>query len=81
VPGRAVRFRGLLSPGAETLGADDDFNAIWRSKERVLGAVLIGRRSFLALADNGITDTEETPFTAALCDDLGKPTQNRYEQV
>jgi Restriction endonuclease AspBHI N-terminal len=31
-PGRAVRFRGLLAPGAETLGADDDLNAIWRSK-------------------------------------------------
>jgi hypothetical protein len=33
MPGRAVRFRGLLAPGAETLGADDDLNAIWRSKQ------------------------------------------------
>lgn len=32
-PGRAVRFRGLLAPGAETLSADDDLNAVWRSKE------------------------------------------------
>ena len=31
-PGRAVRFRGLLAPGAETLSADDDLNAVWRSK-------------------------------------------------
>jgi len=31
-PGWAVRFRGLLAPGAETLSADDDLNAIWRSK-------------------------------------------------
>ncbi|MGO9158266.1 restriction endonuclease [Mycobacterium sp.] len=33
MPGRAARFRGLLAPGAETLGADDDLNAIWRSKQ------------------------------------------------
>lgn len=33
VPGRAVRFRGLLAPGAKTMGADDDLNAIWRSKQ------------------------------------------------
>lgn len=32
-PGRAVRFRGLLAPGAEALGADDDLNAIWRTKD------------------------------------------------
>lgn len=32
-PGRAVRFRGLLAPGAATLGADDDLTAIWRSKK------------------------------------------------
>ncbi|OBK45597.1 restriction endonuclease [Mycobacterium kubicae] len=32
MPGRAVRFRGLLAPGAEDLGSDDDLNAIWRSK-------------------------------------------------
>ena len=31
-PGRAVRFRGLLAPGAETLVADDELSAIWRSK-------------------------------------------------
>ncbi|WP_223273964.1 restriction endonuclease [Nocardia cerradoensis] len=31
-PGSAVRFRGLLAPGAATLGADDDLTAIWRSK-------------------------------------------------
>lgn len=29
--GRAVRFRGLLAPGAETLSSDDDLQAIWRS--------------------------------------------------
>jgi hypothetical protein len=29
--GRAVRFRGLLVPGAATLSADDDLQAIWRS--------------------------------------------------
>lgn len=32
VPGRAVRFRGLLAPGAETLTSDDELAAIWRSK-------------------------------------------------
>ncbi|MFG3617438.1 restriction endonuclease [Nocardia sp. NPDC047654] len=32
-PGRAVRFRGLLAPGAETLHADDELAAIWRTKE------------------------------------------------
>lgn len=32
-PGRAVRFRGLLAPGAESLSADDDLNAVWRSKQ------------------------------------------------
>ncbi|MDJ0412829.1 restriction endonuclease [Rhodococcus opacus] len=31
-PGRAVRFRGLLAPGAETLTPDDELAAIWRSK-------------------------------------------------
>ncbi|MGW0634120.1 restriction endonuclease [Nocardia salmonicida] len=31
-PGRSVRFRGLLAPGAETVSADDDLVAIWRSK-------------------------------------------------
>lgn len=29
--GRDIRFRGLLAPGAATLGADDDLQAIWRS--------------------------------------------------
>jgi len=32
-PGRAVRFRGLLAPGASTLSADDELAAIWRSRE------------------------------------------------
>lgn len=31
-PGRAVRFRGLLAPGGESLGSDDELAAIWRSK-------------------------------------------------
>ncbi|CAM3076903.1 restriction endonuclease [Skermania piniformis] len=31
-PGRSVRFRGLLAPGAATLTADDDLTAIWRSQ-------------------------------------------------
>jgi Restriction endonuclease AspBHI N-terminal/Restriction endonuclease len=31
-PGRAVRFRGLLAPGGQSLSADDDLTAIWRSK-------------------------------------------------
>ncbi|WP_067544831.1 restriction endonuclease [Nocardia crassostreae] len=31
-PGRAVRFRGLLAPGASNLPADEDLTAIWRSK-------------------------------------------------
>lgn len=31
-PGRSVRFRGLLAPGAETLTSDDELAAIWRSK-------------------------------------------------
>ncbi|MEV0331877.1 restriction endonuclease [Nocardia sp. NPDC050717] len=34
-PGRAVRFRGLLAPGAESVTADDDLVAIWRSKNKV----------------------------------------------
>lgn len=32
-PGRAVRFRGLLAPGASTLSSDDELAAIWRSRE------------------------------------------------
>jgi Restriction endonuclease AspBHI N-terminal/Restriction endonuclease len=31
-PGRSVRFRGLLAPGAESLVPDDELAAIWRSK-------------------------------------------------
>ncbi|MCY1140523.1 restriction endonuclease [Actinoplanes sp. Pm04-4] len=31
--GRSVLFRGLLAPGADTLGADDDLQAIWRSTD------------------------------------------------
>ena len=31
LPGRSVRFRGLLAPGAETLTSDDELVAIWRS--------------------------------------------------
>lgn len=31
VPGRGVRFRGLLVPGAATLTSDEDLIAIWRS--------------------------------------------------
>ncbi|MCH9668704.1 MAG: restriction endonuclease [Actinomycetia bacterium] len=31
-PGRAVRFRGLLAPGGQSLTADEDLTAIWRSK-------------------------------------------------
>ncbi|WP_280215987.1 restriction endonuclease [Nocardia cyriacigeorgica] len=30
-PGRSVRFRGLLAPGAATLSADADLSAIWRN--------------------------------------------------
>jgi hypothetical protein len=30
-PGRSVRFRGLLAPGAESLVPDDELAAIWRS--------------------------------------------------
>ena len=29
--GRTVRFRGLLAPGAASMSADDDLQAIWRS--------------------------------------------------
>lgn len=32
IPGRAVRFRGLLAPGAATLTPDDDLVAIWRNR-------------------------------------------------
>lgn len=31
-PGRAVRFRGLLAPGGQSLTADEDLTAIWRTK-------------------------------------------------
>lgn len=29
--GRNVTFRGLLAPGAATMAADDDLQAVWRS--------------------------------------------------
>ncbi|MEV0250124.1 restriction endonuclease [Nocardia sp. NPDC050712] len=35
LPGRATRFRGLLAPGAESVSADDDLVAIWRTKDKV----------------------------------------------
>ncbi|MFI9406877.1 restriction endonuclease [Nocardia sp. NPDC052316] len=34
-PGRAARFRGLLAPGAESVSADDDLVAIWRTKDKL----------------------------------------------
>ncbi|WP_069163878.1 restriction endonuclease [Nocardia altamirensis] len=51
VPGRAVRFRGLLAPGAATLTSDADLSAIWRNAS---GSRFQNYRAFFTVLDVGV---------------------------
>lgn len=72
-PGRAVRFRGLLAPGAATMTSDDELAAIWRSKDglrfqnyrarfTVLDVATVPRQWLSAiLADQSVTSSACPP--------------------
>jgi hypothetical protein len=71
-PGRAVRFRGLLTPGSAMLNPDEELTAIWRSKNglrfqnyrakfTVLDVGTVSRKWLSQISKGAPTTTEGCP--------------------